>query len=287
MKFITDVTRDNICKAINSSSILLIAASRIFANNKKITFEILLMDYYNTLMIKKNMGTLDEDDIKFINLINSSKVEDLFYLSENPTFLKNAFIATVNFKSLTTLDKYQITNIAYQETDDNDLTQRPLYRLNLIASGLSNNVDDLLNYYKEYILLNGGSLINHDTARDIIFHHLQDIRQYDFNNYKNILHNAIPVYYKWGKYTVSKYKNEVDVTSRIFLKRIEWLKMNKLIELTKYDNDFLLDVITQYLYFGTISSSVVNEVEEYSNKKLSKRMKRKFESIDENKTTRN
>ena len=63
--------------------------------------------------------------------------------------------------------------------------------------------------------------------------------------------------------------------------------MNKLIELTKYDNEFLSDIITQYLYFETISNDIVNEVEEYSNKKLSKRMKRKFASIDENKTTRN
>lgn len=288
MKFITDVTRDNICKVINSSSILLFAASRIFTGeNKNINFEILLMDYYNTLMVKKNMHTLDEDDIKFIELINDSKVDDLKYLMNSLNFVRNAFIATVNFKSLTTLDRYQITNIAYQETEDNDLTKRPLYKLNLIASELSNDVEDLLNYYKEYIILNGGALINHDTARDIIFNHLRNVRQYDFQNYKRMLYNAIPVYYKWGKYTISKYKGEVDRTSKNFLRRIEWLKMDKLIDITKYDNGFLLDVITQYLYFETVSNDIVDEVEEYSDKKLSKKMKRKFEEIDENKTTSN
>ncbi len=287
MKFITDVTRDDICKVINSSSVLLIAASRIFTNNKRINFETLLIDYYNTLMVKKNMGTLDKDDIKFIELVNSSKVEDLYYLVENPNFLRNAFISTVNFKSLTTLDRHQITNIAYQESVENDLTKRPLYKLNLIANGLSNKVDDLLNYYKEYIILNGNGLINHDAARDIIFNHLRDIRQYDLDNYKQVLYNAIPVYYKWGKYTISKHKKEVDITSKIFLKRIEWLKFNDLIELTKYDNEFLLDIITQYLYFEMLPNDIVDEVGEYSDKKLSKKMKKKFDNMDQNKTTRN
>lgn len=290
MQFITDLTRKNICEIINNNPSLILAATKLelfSCENKNINFEILLLDYYNTLMIKKNMCTLDNDDTKFLRLVNDSKVDDLRSLSFNLNFIKNAFISTVNFNSLPTLDKHQITQIAYQEKEDNDLTKRPLYKMNYIASNLSHNVQDLVNYYKEYIDINGDNLINHDSARDIIFNCLQEMLENDLESYKKVLARAIPIYYKWGKYTLSKYKKEVDITSKIFLKKIEWMKYENLLELTKYDNEFLLHIITQYLYFVSLDNDITSEVEEYSDKKLSKKMKTKLENIEENKTTRN
>lgn len=287
MEFITEIIRKNIFKIITDNNMLILSSSKIFCKeNKDINFEILLIDYYNTLMIKKSMGTLDHDDIKFLELINNNKVEDLKWLMTNFNFVRNAFIATVNFETLATLDKQNITQRAYEQKDNNDLTNRILYKVNLIANSPSHKVEDLLNYYKEYININGNELINHDTARDIIFGYLQDMKQTDFESYKANIFAAIPVFYRWGKYTISRYKKEVDIRSKIFMKRIEWLKLDDLLKLTKLDNDFLSDIITQYLYFETLSKEFICEIEEYSNKILSKKMKRKFENMEKNKTTR-
>lgn len=283
MHFITDEIRNEICEITNNSPMLLIAVTKLFTHEKKnVNFELLLVDYYNTLMIKKNMHTLDEDDIKFLELINNNKVNDLRWLNANLDFVKNALTATVNFQSLATLDKHQIIRVAYYEKEDNDLTKRSLYRLNYIASNLSHNTQDLVNYYKEYIDINGDGLINHDSARDIILNYLQEMRDNDFDNYKKVLLSAIPIYYKWGKFTISKHKKEVDTTSKKFIRRIEWLKLDDLLELTKLDNEFLVDIITQYLYFENLPKDITNEAEEYSNKKLTKRMKRKLENMKEN-----
>ena len=41
---------------------------------------------------------------------------------------------------------------------------------------------------------------------------------------------------------------------------------------TKYDNEFLVDIVTQYLYFESLPKDVTYETEEYSSKKLSKRI---------------
>lgn len=288
MQWITDITRKNICDVINNSPMLLSSAMKIFSgNNQNINFEMLLIDYYNTLMIRKNMQTLDKDDFKFLELVNNSKVEDLKYLINNLNFIRNVFISTVNFETLAKLDKHQITHVSYQEKEDNDLTNRPLYKLNFLANNLSSNEYELIKYYKEYIGINGDNLINHDSARDIIFNYLQEIREDDFENYKSIVSSALTTYYKFGQYILSKNRKEIGTTDKIFFRRIKVLKMEDLLLLTKYDNEFLNHIITQYLYFTTLPKNIIDESEEYSNKKLSKRMKRKFESIDENKTTSN
>lgn len=280
MHIITDAMRKEMCKIINNSSMLLIAATKFFAGKyKKLNLELLLIDYYNSLMVKKNMHTLDNNDIRFLDLINNNKVDDLMFLTVNINFISEAFAAMVNFESLSTLDKHQIVRIADYEKEENDLTSRPLYKLNFIANGLSHNVEDLVKYYNEYIEINGNDLINHDGARDIILNWLKEIRECDFENYRKAMLNAIPVYYKWGKYIISKAKKDVDVISKIFVKRIEWLKFQELLELTKYDNEFLSDIITQYLYFETLPQDIVNNVEEYCDKKLTKRMKRKIENM--------
>ena len=36
-----------------------------------------------------------------------------------------------------------------------------------------------------FIEINGDNLINHDSARDIIFNHLQEIKENDFENIDN------------------------------------------------------------------------------------------------------
>lgn len=288
MQWITDITRKNICDVINNSPMLLISAMKIFSSgDKNINFEILLIDYYNTLMVRKNMQTLDADDLKLLELINNNKVEDLKFLINNLNFIRNSFIATVNFETLAMLDKHQITRISYQEKEDNDLTNRPLYKLNFLANNLSYDEYELIKYYKEYIGINGDNLINHDSARDIIFNHLQEIKENDFENYKLIVTSALAAYYKFGQYILSKNRKEIDTTDKIFLRRIRVLKLEDLLTLTKYDNEFLNHIITQYLYFETLPKDVIDEAEACCSKKLSKKMKRKIENMTKNKTTRN
>lgn len=281
MYFITEQIRSEIYEIVTNSPMLTLAINQILGSEQsKFNFELLLIDYYNTLMIRKNMDTLDADDLKFLDLVNNSKVEDLYSLKNNYNFIKNALIASVNFETLATLDKYQITLAAYKEKDDNDLTKRGLYLLNYLAANPSNNIKELLYYYKEYISINGDDSINHDSARNIIVNHLISMKQNDFENYKLNLSTAIPVFYKWGKYILSQNKKGVDLKSRMFLRRIEKLKLVDLIELTKRDGEFLSDIITQYLYFGLLPKDIMYEVEDYSQKKLSKKMKTKFDNID-------
>ena len=288
MQWITDITRKNICDIINNSPMLLISAMKLFSSDdKNINFEILLIDYYNTLMVRKNMKNLDQDDLKLLELINNSKVDDLKYLRNNLNFIRNSFIATVNFETLAMLDKHQITRISYQEKEDNDLTNRPLYKLNVLANNLSSNEYELIKYYKEYIGINGDNLINHDSARDMILNYLQEIREQDFENYKSIVLSALATYYKFGQYILSKNRRELDTTDKIFLRRIKVLKLEDLLMRTKYDHEFLNNVITQYLYCETLPRDIIDEAEEYCNKKLSKKMKRKIGDMNKNKTTRN
>lgn len=280
MQYITDIIRKNVYETINSGMILLALASRLFAyEDGNINFEILLIDYYNSLMIKKRMNTLDDDDIKFLELVNNNKVEDLRWLTTNRHFVKNALIATINFENLALLDKQQITKVAYEEKDENDLTKRLLYIVNYIANTPSYNRTEILNYYKEYIKINGSDLITHDNGRDIIYKYIKDMRVNDYDNYKNNVLSAAKAYYKFGKYLMKEENEKLDTISKIFLKRIEYLKIDKLMQMLNYDDNFLVDVITQYLYYETLPKDLIQKIEEFSDKKLSKRMKEKFDNM--------
>ena len=278
MKFITDIIRKDICEIINDNVFLTFAASKIFSGeNKNINTELLLVDFYNHLMIKKNMNTLDSNDLKYLDLFNNKKVEELRYLIYNREFLVEAFTALVNFNSLAILDKYQINCMTFQEKDDNDLTSRMLYNLNYISSKLTNS-GELSKYYNEY---------NHNSARDIVLNCLSEIRQNDFEGYKKVITKSISTYYIWAKYIISTKSSKLDSQSKRFIRRIKWASLNTLVDLTIYDIDFLEHLITQYLYFEYLPKDITKGVDEYAEKKLSKRMKKKFENIEENKTTRN
>lgn len=282
MEFITQKIRSDICRTITNNQMMILSSQEIFSkDNRDINFELLLIDYYNTIMIKKSMGTLDNDDIKFLELINNNKVEELKWLITNFNFIKNSFIATVNFETLASLDKQHITQRAYEQKENNDLTNRLLYKINFIANNPSYKVEDLLKYYKEYIDINGDNIISHETGRDIILGYLKTMKETDLKCYEANVLAAISAFYKWGKYLTKERKQKLDITSKIFLKRIEWLKIDTLLELTKVDENFLEDIITQYLYFETITDNTDTKMDEFIDKSLSKRMKNKLREMKE------
>lgn len=275
MELITDIIRRDICVKINSNIFFSIIHQQLFYSEKgRLNFELLLVDYYNTLMVKKSVTDLTEKDITILNLINNKEVKDLTFLLKDFDFVKDLLSSSMGFNNLTRLNRQEIIRLASMEKEDNALTKGVLYKINCMANLPSYKPEDLLDYYKEYINTYGTDFINHDNGADMITNHILYLKEKDLEQYTNNVLTAIPSSYKLSKFT-----NNGGIRNKLFMKKLELLNIKSILEKTKKDPNFLYSIISRYLYYETLPKSLIEDVEFYLDKKLSKKMKRKLDNV--------
>lgn len=274
MELITDIIRRDIYNKIHSGTFFSIIHQDLFyGKNGRINFELLLVDHYNTLMIKKRMNDLSQNDIITLNLINDNEVKDLTFLLEDFYFVKELLSSSMAFHTFARLNRQEIMRLASMEKEDNALTRGVLYKINSMANMPSYKPEDLLEYYKEYIAIYGEDFNNHSNGADMITNHILDLKEKDLEKYAINVLTAIPSSYKLSKF------NNGGIKNKLFMKKIELMNIKSILEKTKKDSNFLYSIISRYLYYETLPPDLIEEAEFYLNKNLSKKMKKKLDNI--------
>ena len=282
MYFITDRIRGNICDSIgDSANIPFLSLGDYYLLRNNLNFEMMLVDFYNILAIKKYMGEINEEESIFFLLLNSESVDKLNQMKYDPDFLECGICALTTFNDLSKLDRYEIIRMLETIRDDNDLTRRALYKINVMSNIPSYGAKDLLGYYNDYIEKNGDDLDNRNQCIEIIVEYIKDMRRNYTKEYKENIALAIVSAYKNEKY-LKVTRNSKETWERFkFLKTIEWLNSERLLKLIDRDEEFMFQIISEYFYYENISENLKGSLDCHFAKTLSKKMKRKFEKIKE------
>ena len=280
MEFITDKIRMNIYNRIINRDNM---SSFFYGDEIDYNFEVLLIDYYNVLKFKEEVGDITPHDLNDLNLINKYTVQELKILINDLTFIKKLLSSTMSFHELARLDKQQIVKIAYNSKNKNDLTSRALFNINYMSNLPSYDLHQLIDYYIEYIRINGKDVDNHEEGCNIIMGYLSELKLSDENKYDEILLYAMSYYYKLITYLKRDCKKDIYRQNLIFAKKIELYDVKMLLKCIKKDNDLLYEVIKQCLFYKTLSKPLTDDIDEYLDKKISKKTKRKLNHLSDNK----
>ena len=156
MEFLTDKIRANIYKkCVNRDNL----ETFFDGNQGDFNFEMLLIDYYNILMFKRTTNDITQYEINNLELINKYTVKELKGLICDFQFVKSLLTAGISFYELARLDRQQIVRISHDWHNKNDLTSRVLYHINYMSNIPSYDLQTLIDYYVEYININGKDLI--------------------------------------------------------------------------------------------------------------------------------
>ena len=279
MEFLTDKIRANIYKkCVNRDNL----ETFFDGNQGDFNFEMLLIDYYNILMFKRTTNDITQYEINNLELINKYTVKELKGLICDFQFVKSLLTAGISFYELARLDRQQIVRISHDWHNKNDLTSRVLYHINYMSNIPSYDLQTLIDYYVEYININGKDLITHDEGADIIIQYLSELKLSDENKYDEFLLYATSYYYRLMTFLKRDCRKDICYQDIIFLKKIEIYGVKSLLRCIKKDEELLSDVIKQCLYYKTLSEPVVEEADGYLDKKLSKRIKRKLNNLSGN-----
>ena len=106
MYFITDRIRGNICDSIgDSANIPFLSLGDYYLLRNNLNFEMMLVDFYNILAIKKYMGEINEEESIFFLLLNSESVDKLNQMKYDPDFLECGICALTTFNDLSKLEQ--------------------------------------------------------------------------------------------------------------------------------------------------------------------------------------
>lgn len=298
MYFITDKIRNDICDSFNNNTYIpFLNLSVVSFPKDKVIFEMMLVDYYNVLLIKKKEVGLEPGEIQILHLINSNPVDRLINLMDDSGFMESALSCLMAFNKLSKLDRHDVIKRIESLKEDNDLTKRPLYKINIMSNMPSYEIKDLLCYYKDYMEVNGESSKNHWMSVGTIVQYIEDMKENYNDKYKKCILEAIVTYYKNEKYLSlanafatyyedQKYlrhmKDKQKIWERfIFLKGIEWLSKKQLLKAIDNNSNFMMEIISKYFYYESFSDSIKELVNEDADKYLSKKMQKKLAKLKE------
>lgn len=298
MYFITDKIRNDICDSFNNNTYIpFLDLSVVSFPKDKVIFEMMLVDYYNVLLIKKKEVGLERGEIQILHLINSNPVDRLINLMDDSEFIVSALSGLMAFNKLSKLDRHDIIKRIESLKEDNDLTKRPLYKINTMSNMPSYEIKDLLCYYKNYIEVNGKTSENHWMSVETIIQYIEDMKENYKDKYEKCIIDALITYYKNEKYLSlanafatyyedQKYlrhmKDKQKIWERfIFLKGIEWLSKKQLLKAIDNNSNFMMEIISKYFYYESFSDSIKELVNKDADKSLSKKMQKKLAKLKE------
>lgn len=282
MYFITDKIRNDICDSFNNNTYIpFLDLSVVSFPKDKVIFEMMLVDYYNVLLIKKKEVGLERGEIQILHLINSNPVDRLINLMDDSEFIVSALSGLMAFNKLSKLDRHDIIKRIESLKEDNDLTKRPLYKINTMSNMPSYEIKDLLCYYKNYIEVNGESSKNHWMSVETIVQYIEDMKENYNDKYKKCILEAIVTYYKNEK-CLGSVNDDQSIWQRFnFLKRIEWLSKKRLLKVIERDDKFMTEIISKYFFYESLPDTVKESAHEVINKSLSKKMQKKLAKLKE------
>lgn len=280
MEAITKNIRDKISKQVTTQHYLDPQILQKLDDDTDNCILVILIDYYNGLLYKEVTSELSSKDISFLRSLSSKSLDELVGLVKlDPYYIKEAIDNQLFFEDLSNLRQQDMMRFIRMSKGDNAITRSNLYRSDMVEYMPANSLKGIVNDYKNHISMYGRNMQVHADAINNILVNLDELKMLDIDNYKKIMSDVIPEFYKYNQSPSLDYKRKVRTPLYLFL--IKNLSKDNIIKLCCSDKSFEAELINLYLYVQNLSPDVLKSIDEFGAKKLSKTIKRKY-NIKEN-----
>lgn len=249
---------DNPNSVIEEFKLMLLEMHEEDVNSYNLYVQVMIADLYKMLIHAMQQNTITETQLMSYSILNNFDLNAetmVSYIDTTAGIFEEMIESSVAFENLNLLGRKTVVQNS-REYDSKIFSVSPLYALDVYNYGEKTTVNEFLDYYVKTLDL---IITEPDMLVSNILSHMKHLYLFNQENYLENVREMGKVFYKWRKFVTDRDFNNMDYKIPNYLEKFEENNIKDLGDMLLYDNDFFIQLIDDFCYFGTINQIKVRD----------------------------